>query len=216
MKIPTMNVPRGLIGACAVAAALLFTFAASAYPGGNHFDHAARGHDFWRNALCDIARTTAIGGAPNVVGAGFARVAMSTMAVAIGLLMYSLPRHFPARPALGQVVRALAAVSVPASLTVVFLPTDRYSHLHGLVTMTAGLVGTGGALLAVVAAVRDTRRPSIWLGVLTLAAAFGSLGVYLVELVAGGPPRLAVPVLEHVAAVLLLIWMLAFEAEKRV
>ena len=208
-----MKIPRGLIAASALTAAVLFTVAALAYPGGNHFDHAARGHDFWRNALCDVARTTAIGGASNAAGARFARVAMSVMAIAIGLLMYSLPRYFPRRVRLGKIVRAFAFVTVPAALAVVFLPTDRFSHLHGLATVTAGLVGTGGALLAVGAAVRETRRPSILLGVLTLAAAGGSLGVYMVELVAGGPPRMAVPVLEHVAAVSLLIWMLAFEAE---
>ena len=83
-------------------------------------------------------------------------------------------------------------------------------------TVTAGLLGTGGAALAVVTAMRETRRPSIFLGVLTLAAAFGSLGIYMVELGFGGPPRLAVPVLEHVAALCLLAWMLAFEVEKRV
>ena len=212
----TFRIPRGLIATCAVASAVLFTLAAAAYPGGNHFDHGAAGHDFWRNALCDVARSTAIGGAPNPIGAGFARVAMSTMAIAIGLLLWSLPRHFPRRVVVRQVVRFFAAITVPAALAVVFLPTDRFSDIHGMVTVIAGLLGTVGATLAVLAGVRDTRRPSIFLGVLTLAAAFGSLGAYVVELIGGGPPRLAVPALEHVAAVLLVAWMLAFEAEARV
>ena len=212
----TLRIPRGLIATCAVASAVVFTFAATAYPGGNHFDHHAVGHDFWRNALCDVARAKAIGGAPNPVGACFARVAMSTMALAIGLLMWSLPRHFPKRVVLRQVVRFFAMITVPAALAVVFLPTDQFGDLHGIATVIAGLLGTGGATLAVLASVRDTRRPSIFLGVLTLAAAFGSLGVYLVELIGGGPPRMAVPVLEHVAALLLVTWMLAFEADSRV
>lgn len=211
-----MKIPRGLIATCAVGSAALFTLAASAYPGGNHFDHHAIGHDFWRNALCDVARSKAIGGAPNTTGACFARIAMSTMALAIGLLMWSLPRHFPKRVVVRQVVRCFAAITVPAALMVVFLPTDRFSDLHGVVTVTAGLLGTGGATLAVLAALRDTRRPSIFVGALTLAAAFGSLGVYMVELIGGGPPRVAVPILEHVAAMLLVAWMLAFEAEARV
>ena len=211
-----MRIPRGLIAACALASTILFTFAAYAYPGGNHFDHAASGHDFWRNALCDVARSTSLDGASNAVGATFARVAMSTMAIAIGLMMWSLPRHFPDRVVLRQTVRVFAAITVPAALAVVFLPTDRFSDLHGVVTVTAGILGTGGASLAVIAALRDGRRPSVFLGLLTLAAAFGSLGIYMVELMAGGPPRLAVPVLEHIAAVLLVAWMLAFEAEARV
>ena len=206
-----LEVPRGVIGAFGVASAVLFAFAAWAYPGGNHFDHHAIGHDFWRNALCDVARTTAIGGAPNG-GAGFARIAMSTMAVAIGLLFWSLPRHFTARPRLGCVVRAFGVITVPAALAVVFLPTDRFSALHGLVTLIAGVIGTAGASIAVAA---SRRRSSIF-GALTLVAAFGSLGIYAVELIAGGPPRLAVPVLEHVAALFLLAWMLAFECEDRV
>jgi hypothetical protein len=211
-----MKIPRGLIAACALASTVLFTFAACAYPGGNHFNHAARGHDFWRNALCDVARSTALDGASNAVGATFARVAMSVMAVAVGLMMWSLPRHFPNRVVLRQIVRVFAAITVPAALSVVFLPTDRFSDLHGAVTVTAGILGTGGTSLAVIAALRDTRRPSVFLGLLTLAAALGSLGIYVVELIAGGPPRLAVPVLEHVAALLLVAWMLAFEAEARV
>lgn len=211
-----MKIPRGLIAAPAVTSAVLFTLAARAYPGGSHFDHAAVGHDFWRNALCDVARSTAIGGASNAVGASLARTAMSTMAVAIGLMLWSLPRHFPRRVRTGRIVRGFAVALVPAALAVVFLPTDRFSAIHGIVTMTAGLVGTSGATLAIVAAAVETRRPSLYLGILTLAAAVGSLGVYAVELGFGGPPRLAVPVLEHVAALFLLAWMLAFEAESRV
>jgi hypothetical protein len=211
-----MKIPRGLIAACALASTVLFTFAACAYPGGNHFNHAARGHDFWRNALCDVARSTALDGASNAVGSTFARVAMTVMAIAVGLMMWSLPRDFPDRVVLRQVVRVFAAITVPAALAVVFLPTDRFSDLHGVVTVTAGVLGTGGTSLAVIAALRDTRRPSIFLGLLTLAAALGSLGIYVMELIDGGPPRLGVPVLEHVAAILLVAWMLAFEAEARV
>jgi hypothetical protein len=211
-----LEIPRGLIAACAVASAVLFAFAASAYPGGNHFDHHTPGHDFWRNALCDVARSTAVGGAPNPVGAGFARLAMSTMAFAIGLLLWSLPRHFPRRPMLRHVVRVFAAITVPCALAVVFLPTDRFSDVHGMVVVLAGVLGTGGATIAVAASLREARRPSALLGAFTLVASFVALGIYVVELVAGGPPRLAVPVFEHIAALLLLAWMLAFEAESRV
>src|SRR3954471_798809 len=92
-----------LIGAVP-AFVILFFAAANAYPGGTHFDHASVGHDFWRNTLCDVARTVAIDGTPNACACALARVAMTLLALGIGVLFVALPRLFPSRTRLGLAV----------------------------------------------------------------------------------------------------------------
>jgi hypothetical protein len=202
---------RGLVLSCAVVAAALFAIAASAYPGGNHFDHHAVGHDFWKNALCDVARGTAVGGAPNATGAAFARASMSTMAVGIGALFWLLAESFGSAPRLALAVRSLAMVTVPAAIAVVFLPTDRFSDLHGVAVVTAGGFGLAAAIVAILGILRS-RRPRerfiAALGILTLLTAATALAIYVDELVFGGAPRPLVPVFEHIAALLLLAWMI--------
>lgn len=198
---------RPLIALSAVSSALLFAFAAAAYPGGSHFDRHAVGHDFWRNALCDVARATALNGAPNARGAVLAQAAMSILALGIGLFLWALARKLP--PARRLVVRILTALTVPAALAVVFLPTDRFSDVHGLAVVVAGVFGTAAATIAVTIPTRER-----WLGLATLAASFLGLGIYSSELVLGGPPRAAVPVFEHLAAILLLAWMLLYASRR--
>ncbi len=195
----------------ALVSLLLFTVAASAYPGGSHFDHHAAGHDFLRNSLCDVARSTAIGGAPNAVGAALARIAMTTMALGICGLFWALPERFPSCMRLGRLVRALGTIATPAAIAVVFLPTDRFSSLHGIAIVVAGVPGLTAAMLAVGGLVRERGGSPMlaMLGLGTLATALAAFIIYVHELVAGGPPRIAVPALEHVAALLLLAWMLA-------
>lgn len=198
----------------ALASLVIFALAAWAYPGGNHFDHAAKAHDFWRNSLCDVARGTAIGGASNRVGSLLARVAMSTMALGLGGLFWLLPHHFDPRPrvrlGIATWVRALGLVSVPGAIAVTFMPTDRFGVLHGVAIILAGVPGLGAAVLAMIALLRSPRlRRSAMavVGLATLLAAALDFGLYVHELATHGGPRLAVPVLERVAALLLALWM---------
>jgi hypothetical protein len=192
----------------------IFTLAASVYPGGNHFDHQAVGHDFWKNALCDVARSTAVGGAPNAIGASLARTAMSIMAVGIGALFWLMPERFPSRVRLGAFVRWLGALTVPAAVAVVLLPSDRFGFLHGVAIVIAGLPGLSAGLVATVGLVRARRGSRVVpiLAITTLLVASACFGIYVDELVTGGPPRLAVPVLERIAALLLIGWMISASA----
>lgn len=195
----------------ALGSGLLFTIAASSYPGGSHFDHHALGHDFWRNSLCDVARSTAVGGAPNVVGAFFARVAMALMAFGVGAMLWLVPAHFPSSPRLGRAVRALTLFTVPALLVVVALPTDRFGDWHGIVITMAGLPGLTAGWLATAGLVRERSglRLVTLLSVATLVVAAADFAIYVDEVIRGGPPRLAVPVLERIAGLLLVAWMIA-------
>jgi len=188
---------------------VLFVAAGSAYPGGTHFDHGSVGHDFWRNTLCDVARTVAIDGAPNTCGCTLARVAMTILALGLGVLFMALPRLFPSRARLGSAVRALGAATVPFAIAVVLLPTDRFGKLHGVAIVVAGPLGLGAVILALKGLFADARAPRlvVGLGVVTMSVAAVDFGLYVAELLSGGPAQLAVPVLERVATILLLAWM---------
>lgn len=200
-----------VLGLSAVVSFVLFALAAWAYPGGNHFDHHAAGHDFWRNAICDVARATAVGGRPNPVGSVLARLAMVTMAIGVGALLWSLPCRFASRPRLGRVVRVLAAFTVPATIAVALLPTDRFGMLHGVVVMLAGIPGAVAAGAAAYGLLHapDAPRSVVFFAVATLAVTVMGLSSYGAELLFGGPSRPEVPALERVASLLVLAWMLS-------
>jgi hypothetical protein len=204
----------GMAGA-ALAAVLLFASAARMYPGGTHFDHDAPGHDFFLNTLCDVARSTSLGGQPNATGASLARTAMTLYAIAIGFFYWLVPRNFPSRPRLGVSVRALGLASVPATIAVAMLPTDRFAAVHGIAIVVAAVPGIAAALLVVAGLVCELRhrrgRGEIVLalvGVATLVVAALDFILYVRELVFNGPPQVAVSVLERASTLLLLLWIL--------
>jgi hypothetical protein len=205
------RVETGAIIVTVVGFLLLFAAAARAYPGGTHFDHTSIGHDFWRNTLCDVARTVAIDGAPNASACTLARIAMTLLAVGLGVLFVALPRLFPSRARLGRAVRVLGVATIPFAIAVVFLPTDRFGQLHGLAIFVAGVLGLSTVLLALKGLFSDARVPPlvVALGVVSMSVAAVDLALYLLEFLSGGPAQLAVPILERVATFLLLGWMLA-------
>ncbi len=206
---------RAVVLACAIVSLALFVVAAWLYPGGNHFNHHALGHDFWRNAICDVARATAVGGLPNQ-GATFARASMTIMAVGIGALYWLLPERFPSRARAAVLVRGLGALSVPGAIAVVLLPSDRYSSLHGVAIVIAGVPGLTAGLIATAALVRTRLEVVTMLAVATFVVAGADFAIYVDELVTGGGPRLAVTVLERLAALLLLGLMVASSRRARV
>ena len=206
-----VRIESGALLGTVVAFVVLFAFAADAYAGGTHFDHSAIGHDFWRNNLCDVARTVAINGLPNACACWLARVAMITLAVGLGVMFFALPRLFPSRPRLGLLVRVLGVATVPCAIAVVLLPTDRFSHLHGLSIVLAGTLGLGTVILALVGLFADARAPRyvVSLGVLAMSVAAVDFALYVIEFTSQGPAQVAVPVLERLSTILLLAWMLA-------
>ncbi len=206
-----VGIESGALLGSVVAFVVLFAFAAHAYAGGTHFDHSAVGHDFWRNNLCDVARTVAINGLPNECACFLARFAMLALALGLGVMFFALPRLFPSRPRLGLLVRVLGVATVPCAIAVVLLPTDRFSHLHGLSIVLAGTLGLGTVGLALAGLFSDARAPShvVSLGVLAMSVAALDFALYVIEFTSQGSAQVAVPVLERLSTILLLAWMLA-------
>ena len=205
------RIESGALLGTALTFVVFFTLAARAYAGGTHFDHAAVGHDFWRNTLCDVARTVAINDQPNGCACWLARVAMVTLAVGIGVLFVALPRLFPSLPRLGRLVRVLGIATVACAIAVVLLPPDRFGRLHGLAIVLAGTLGLATVILALKGLFSDARAPRYVasLGVTTMSVAAVDFVLYATELASQGPAQLAVSVLERLATILLLVWMVA-------
>ena len=189
----------------------LFSAAACAYPGGTHFDHASVGHDFWRNTLCDVARTVALDGRSNTVGCALARVAMTTLALGLGALFLAFPALFDARPGAARAIRVLGAATAPCVVAVVLLPTDRFGALHGMAVVLAGTLGLATTALVMKGLLADRRAPRlvVGLGALALAVASADFILFVRELAMGGAAQVAVAVLERLATILVLGWMAA-------
>jgi hypothetical protein len=185
-----------------------FVVAAHLYPGGTHFDHATVGHRFWTNNLCDLARGTSIGGAPNAAGAVFARFALSALAVAVAVFFGIVANGIHERR-LAIALRLLGLAAVPPAITVAFLPTDRFSNAHAVAIVCAGVPGLAGGLLAVVVHARRPRRMLFALGSATMALAATDFVIYVHESVTHGPPQLAIPILEKLALLAMIGWMVA-------
>lgn len=193
--------------ACAV---LLFVAAAVRYPGGTHFDHVRAGHDFWRNTICDVARSRALGGAHNR-GAGLARGAMSCAGVGLAALFWLLAERVASRRRLAALVRGLGLLVAPGGLAIALLPTDRFSTQHALAIVLATVPGLVAAVLATYALVFDHAGPPYIaaLGALAIVVSTADFTIYAHELVVGGGPRMAVAVLERIASLVIVAWMLA-------
>jgi hypothetical protein len=202
---PGAAVALTILGAIAAGLVLQGT-AMHLYPGGNAIDHAARGHSFWFNFLCDLTSSTAGDGRPNHLGAGLAKAAMLAFAVALACFWGLLPGRLGARRSRATAIRALGAFSV-AGLVIAPLTTG---WVHAAAILGASAPALGAGLLALVALVRSSRRFAAGMaGAAVVAAALDAVlyaRSYLTH------PRVvppALPVFQRIAFLLMLIWMAA-------
>jgi hypothetical protein len=197
------------MSAAALASVVLLLAAMCLYPGGTQWDHAAPGNDFWQNYVCDLARTVALDGVPNPRGSALAQAAMALLALALGLLWWLVPRVFPARRLLGATVRVAGCTASAAALAVVLLPADRFSQVHGLSIVVAGVPGLAAGFLAVVGLAQEERAPRVAaaLGGAAFVVALGAFVLYVRQYFVPGPGPIAGAVLERIALLLLIVWM---------
>ena len=186
---------------------ILIALAMRAYPGGTAWDPTARGHDFWLNYLCDLERRTALDGHPNDVGAAFARAAMVVLGSGSFLFWRFLPGLFPARAALGGVVRLFGSISAGGIVAVGLLPADQFPGLHPILMLVAGGTGIGAAVASVLGLFAHSARPYLaTVGACAVLLSAIDLALYFGQMVPGAPSMRAVAVLERAALLVALGW----------
>jgi RimJ/RimL family protein N-acetyltransferase len=189
----------------AIAAGLvLLGTAMRLYPGGNAIDHAARGHSFWSNFLCDLTSTTAGDGRRNDLGAGFAKAAMLAFAIALACFWSLLPATLRAGRVRAAAIRALGALSVAGLVAAPFT----VGWMHAVAILGASAPALGAGLLGLVELVKSSRR-------LTAGVACATVTVSAIDAVLYARsylthPRVvppALPLFQRIAFLLMLIWM---------
>lgn len=198
----------GLVLLASIAGfALLIELAIVRYPGGTWFDRAAPGHDFFRNFLCDLTQPIALNGQDNP-GVGLARAGMVVLDVGLLCLWLSIPRLCDATP-LARWLVGLGMTSFIGVVAVALTPSLRLGTLHAVAVLCGTLPGIMAGVLANIMLARSAHRFLSRLSSVLLIVSAIDAAIYAVHTVAGGPPPLALPVLQRLAMVVLLAWMTA-------
>jgi len=187
-----------------------FTLAAAAYPGGSWCDPEAAGFDPLYGFFCDVLREKGLNGEPNP-GAGLARAALVVLAGAFVPFWLLLSRLTPLPRGAARALQLFGLLSAIGTLGVALTPSDRFAVAHQCAVLTAGPLGVVAGGLAVVGLVRAGGR-AWWLAVIagaTLALAAIDALLYAWHLMWPTPCPLALPLLQKVAALGGLAWMLA-------
>jgi hypothetical protein len=192
-----------VLGAIAAGAALLGA-AMRLYPGGNATDHGRSGHSFWLNYLCDLTPDVAVNGASTARGAALARAGMLVLTAALGLVWLLLPRVLGGGRWSAAVVRVGGVLCALGMFAVPFVE----GALHPPIILLTVVPGVAALATALVGLWRGRRTALLTLAVVTLAFTVADALLYAARVggwVAASSP--AVPLLQRVAALLLLAWM---------
>jgi len=97
------------------------------------------------------------------------------------------------------------------------LPSDRFPITHGIVALSGGVLGMWAAGASIAARTRGEARFGVRrvAGALTLALAAGNALLYVYVAYLRGPETLAQPVVQKLATLLLVIWMLSTVQQAR-
>jgi hypothetical protein len=190
------------------------------YPGGTWWDIHARGHRFWENYLCDLEWRVALNGTPNPVGSRLAQAALLLLVLGLAPFWLEVPCLFAkGQRRSGAAVRGLGLLSVTATIAVVFMPSDRFGVLHGVMVVIACVPGLTAVGLAVWGLAVGEPRPRVaaLIGGSMLAASVVDFVLYVSHLIGRSEGTPLVPTIEKVALTLLLAWMgvVAFRVRQR-
>ncbi len=183
--------------------------AVSVYPGGSWTELDASGFSLARNFWCDLLRSKAINGAENGTGKWLASVAFGALGIALWPYWWVAASVLtgPRRTA----VALMGTLSAASLAALALLPSDRQPIWHGVVALSGGLLGIGAALLCVSAWLPSEPRfgmrrvsggAALLLGLLNAA-------LYVHVAYAGGQESMAQPVVQKLATLALVAWMLS-------
>jgi hypothetical protein len=192
---------------CGFAASM--TVAALRYPGGTWCDPGAPRYDVLTSFFCDVLHARGLNGAPNP-GAPFARAALLLIAAAFVPFWMLVPETLALSVPRSRVVHTLGVMSAVGALLVALTPSDRLALLHQVAVLSAASFGIAAAVIASSARSVPSGTPRrlrllSWAALLTAAV---DAALYLIQLAHPAPCAPALPVLQKLAAGLILVWML--------
>jgi hypothetical protein len=196
---------------CAALAVFVVSMAAAAaaYPGGSWTLREASGFSFARNFWCDLLRSQAINGEDNGLGKRLASIAFAALGLGLWPYWWVAGAVFEGRRR--RVVIGLGVASAAALAAMTVLPSDRYPLGHGVVALAGALLGMLAAGVSVAGRSPDEARFGFRRVVGLCALASSALNALLYVYVAylRAPETLLQPVVQKLATVLLILWMLA-------
>jgi len=178
------------------------------YPGGTSFQRDRAGYLFCSNFWCDLLHTTAYNGQPNDLGANLGSLALSVLAVTLGLYWWLLAQSMPAartRPAI-LVLGLTGSVGMGIVAEVSVKPG---TIAHGLAIVMAGPCGLAAMLVALAAQWKRGLHKLAGVGALGLALALWNLVQYSREYLFHAASAPLLPAVQKAATLLVLAWVQA-------
>jgi hypothetical protein len=179
------------------------------YSGGNWSDVHATGFSLAHNFWCDLVRLRAIDGADNA----WSRRCSSLALVALGFASFWFwaPAGSFAPVRARRFVVSLGRFSTLGLYGVALFPSDRQPVLHGGVALAAAALGASAAAISLWARIPGEEKASLrrLTGLGLLLSAFCNAVLYVTGAYAGAPQPLAEPLVQKLATVSLLAWMLS-------
>jgi len=190
--------------------ALALAAAAALYPGGSWSERSLSGFSLWRNFWCDLLRSQAINGADNAASRRFSGLAFSALAAALWCFWRpaSVLASRGARP--GGVLW-WGRASTLALVGMALLPSDAYPVLHGAIALLGAGLGSACVGLCVARRLPEEKNWSLRRvsGAAALLFGVGNAGWYVYVAYLAGPETPTQPVLQKLATLALLVWMLS-------
>ncbi|HVR64032.1 MAG TPA: hypothetical protein VMU50_19160 [Polyangia bacterium] len=205
---PSSSPIARLVIAAGLAAFLgLHVTAAVLYRGGTFCDAAAPRYQIWGNYVCDLTQPRTPAGADNRPAAELATWAFAAIAFAFLPFWWRVGAWLPAGAR--RLVRIAGPVSAVGTFVVARLPSARWPWFHVSAVFAATIPGLVAAGISVVGLLR-ARRWSLGVpGAATLIFAAADAVGYARAVTAGSRCNPALPVLQKLAALALVIWMMA-------
>ena len=191
----------------------LFCFAQGgamwSYAGGSWLHPHALSHSFFENFWCDLLRDPAHNGKPNHLSSWLASLGFVALAGALASYWLELARVLPSGWA--RFLRLAGPASAVATAAVALVPSDRFPVIHAPAVLTAGGLGfVCGCVCSAWAFAQRRASPVFALSsFLLVGAAAVNLVLYVRVAYFDGPNTIALPVVQKLATLALVAWMVA-------
>jgi hypothetical protein len=203
----------------------LVGLAMSLYPGGTWYDRRAVGHSFTHNFLCDLMQTRAVNGVENPLGSVVTQVAMVIILIALAAFFVQVARLGSPEARVTKITRRAGVFACVLGCSVPLVQADLFFAAHLVVVVAAFIPALVATVAAFVICLKSPQVP-LWirgLALLTIGAATLDFLLYvlgygmawgLVPSVGRQLLNLSLPVIQRIATLALLAWVVALSVHR--